>query len=136
MAVKKNPPLQAIEIDPAVQAYLGAGQQTRLNERREKEMSLSKAQRAKRARDKARSKATYDLPAAIKEQVEQIAGEYRIPKSQLVAFLLDHALRAYARGEIDLQPHLRPSRVPRFEMFLQLPDTSNADEWQHWQGRF
>ena len=136
MAVKKNAPLQDLGMDPAVQAYLGNGQQVRLNEQREREKSLSKSQRRKRKRDKARIKATYDLPAGIKEQVENIAAEYRIPKSQLVAFLLDRALREYAQGKIDLQPHLRPSRVPRFEMFLKLPEESKADEWMRWQGHF
>ena len=128
MAVKKDTPLQDIRIDPAVQAYLGIEKQTKVNERRVKEMSLTRAQRRKRAKDAARIKATYDLPEAIKLEIEKIATKYDIPKSQIVAFLLWHALRQYKHGDIDLMPYLRPSRVPRFTNFLVLPEESE-EEW-------
>ncbi len=129
MAVKKDAPLQDIEIDAAVQAYLARETQAEVNARRKKEMKLTRAQRRKREKDAARTKATYDLPETIKERIEVIATEFGIPKSQLAAFFLDHAIREYDIGRIDLRPYLRPSRVPRFESFLILPGDANDDGW-------
>ena len=131
MAVKKkkNAPLQEIELDAAVQAYLETGTQAEINARREKEVGLSKSKRKKRERDKKRSRVWYDLPGEIIQRVEEIAAEYDIPKSQLAAFLLDRALREYDNGDFNLSKYLRPSRHPRFASILVLPDDAD-DGWE------
>ncbi len=128
MAVKKRKdrPEQGLNIDPAVQAYLSGGAQAEVNARRVAAMDLSQAQRRKRARDKARNRCYYDLPMDIGDRIAEIADEYGIPKSQLVAFLLDIAIRALDAG-MDLRPYLRPSRVPRFEWFLALPEDEQVE---------
>ena len=125
MAVKKDKreaPLQEIKLDPAVQAYMSQGEQAEMDAQREKEVSLTAAQRRKRKKDAKRTRAIYDLPPLITNQIDAIAEDEGIPKSQLVAFLLHHALQDFAAGEIDLSPYKRFSRVPRFEWMLDLPD--------------
>jgi hypothetical protein len=119
---KKNAPLQEINLDPAVQAYMGQGEQAALNAQREKEQNLTAAQRRKRKQDQQRVRAYYDLPLAIKNRVIEIAEGEGVPTSQLAAFLLQHALQTYQAGEIDIAPYKRNSRVPRFEWMLALPE--------------
>ena len=130
MAIKKqkDQPEQGLNVDPAVQAYLSGGAQAEVNARRVAAMGLSQAQRRKRARDAARSKATYDLPAELIARIDKVAAEYDVPKNQVAAFFLDHALRQYETGRVDLTPYLRPSRVPRFSQFLRLPEEP-SDDW-------
>lgn len=119
---KKDAPLQEIKLDPAVAAYMSNGHQAEINTQREKEMGMTAAQRRRREKEKKRVRAIYDLPSAIKERVIEIAAEEGVPPSQLAAFLLHHALRAYDASEIDLSSHKRLSRVPRYEWFLDLPE--------------
>jgi hypothetical protein len=122
MAVKRDAPKQKLQIDPAVEAYMSGdvGQQ-QASQIQKKEKSLTAYQRRKRTRDEARIKATYDLPVEIKRQLEGVAEEHGIPKSHLAAFLLDHAIRIYNDGGINLDPYLAPSRSPGFENSLVLP---------------
>ena len=70
-------------------------------------------------------KVTYDLPEHITDQINKIAaqfGDKGVPQNQVVAFLLDFALSQYEAENINLNPHLKPSIVPRFSFFLALPD--------------
>ncbi len=127
MAIRKGKdiPEQEISLDPAVAIHLQNTAQTLVDSKRHKEQNLTAAQRRKRAKDASRNKVTYDLPQHITDRLEDIAGQFGdrgIPQNQLVAFFLDFALHHYDENGIELNPHLKPSIVPRFSFFLALPN--------------
>lgn len=122
MAVKKPDERMDIPInpedDPAVQAALGP-RRDGVYDKIARARKLTDAQRKKLARDAARNKVTYDLPAGLIEQIELMAKDvYKCPPSHLAALLLRQGLKAIASGELNVYEHRVPSRVPRFEYFL------------------
>ena len=130
MAVKKeakNAPQQEIKLDPAVAAYMSNGHQAAADAQREKEVNLTAAQRRKRKFDRARTKATYDLPLEIKEKLRNIADTESVPVSHLVALFLHEAVRRYDAGEYDVTEYKEHSRHPAFEFALALPATDPSE---------
>jgi hypothetical protein len=125
---KKNAPLQEINLDPAVQAYMSLGDQAEMAAQIEKEKDLTEYQRRKRKRDAARVKATYDLTAWVKESIEKISTNHEIPKSNLANVFLAEALARYVAGEIDLEIYKQPSRNPRFEWVLEIAASPPFEE--------
>ena len=107
---------QTVTLDPAVAAILGDG------DRRERERRLGRAERRKRARDRARSKATYDLPDRIIDEIKRVAERESCSASSLVGFLLAYGLNALEQGTLSLEGHFKPSRSPRFDWILEIPD--------------
>lgn len=109
-------------LDPAV-ADLLAGM-----ELRQAEAQLPRKERERKARERAKiearreKRATYDLPPAVRQQVNQLAEELRLPASQLVTLALARFLQDYALGRIDLNELLRPSRSPRYDWNLAIPE--------------
>lgn len=131
MAIKNMP--QELQIDAAVQAYVGGGEEDEMARQRQKEARLTAAQRRKRAKDTARNKATYDLPEVLTQQIEALAAEHKVPKSQLVALFLEKGLALVLRGELNLELYKVPSRVPRFEFFLSTsPKMEYPTGWGKW----
>jgi hypothetical protein len=127
MAIKKdkNNSMQDISLDPAIAIHLQNAAQLAADEKRQKETNLTAAQRRKRKKDASRNKVTYDLPEHITDRINAIAsqfGEKGVPQNQVVAFLLNFALHHYDDQDIDLNPYLKPSIVPRFSFFLELPE--------------
>ncbi len=109
-------------LDPAV-ADLLAGM-----EQRQSEAALPRREREKKARERAKiqsrrdQRATYDLPPGIRQQIKDLAEEQRVPASQIVTLALGRFLQAYAAGEIDLGQWKTPSRSPRYDWNLDIPD--------------
>jgi len=129
MAVKKNKkdtPLQGIEVDPVVETYLAQGRQAEVNAQVGKELKLTEYKRRKRKFDKARVKATYDLPKKVKESIEEIAEQEGVPVSHLAALFLHHAVQMYKAGGFALNPYKAISRHPAFRYSLVL----NQDSWE------
>lgn len=109
-------------LDPAV-ADLLAGM-----EQRQSEAALPRREREKKARERAKiqsrkdQRATYDLPPGIRQQIKDLAEEQRVPASQIVTLALGQFLQAYAAGEVDFS-HLKiPSRSPRYDWNLDIPE--------------
>jgi hypothetical protein len=65
---------------------------------------------------------TYDLPPGLRERFKDLAGEQGIPASQLVTLALARFLRDLEEGKVDLGPYKQPSRSPRYDWNLVLPD--------------
>ncbi len=72
-----------------------------------------------RSWDKARSKATFDLPAALIARIGEIAGELvathpgaRVRTSDVARLLLEAGLKQYDAGEISVELH--PQRFTLF----------------------
>jgi len=72
-----------------------------------------------------RSKATYDLPKRVIMAVDKIASAEGIARSDVVAWAIADLLRRYRAGEVDWSECKGPSRSPRTEWKLELPE-----EWQ------
>ena len=129
MAVKKGKIPQALSIDPAVEAAFGRSPDSadpvygRMDAVR-RARNQTPGQRRKAARDEARNKATYDLPADLSELVSQIAARFSVPVSQVAALLMTAGLQSIAAGRLDLRDlELRPSRSPRYDwVFAELPE--------------
>lgn len=128
MAIRKGKdfPQQSIQIDPAVAVHLHNPRQNAVDAKRQKELGLTAAQRRKRQKDTQRVRDWYDLPVEVKKRIQEISDQYCIPKSQLAAHFLTRAIELYDNGAIDLNAHLKPSIVPRFKFFLDLPEKKNG----------
>lgn len=109
-------------LDPAV-AELLAGM-----EQRQIETGLPRRQREKLARERAKiaarrdQRATYDLPPDIRARVKTLAEAERLPASQLVTLALVRFLQDYDAGRLDLGVFKQPSRSPRYDWNLVLPE--------------
>jgi hypothetical protein len=77
----------------------------------------------KRSADRARSKATYDIPPDLAKSVETLAGGLKCSKSDIVTFAVADLLARCEAGTVDLQGHLQPhGRSPRFAFKLSRSD--------------
>ena len=109
-------------LDPAVADLLTGMEQ------RQAESQLPRRERERKARERAKiqarkeKRATYDLPPVVRQQINQLAEDQRLPASQLVTLALARFLQEYERGEIDLNELKRPSRSPRYDWNLFLPE--------------
>ena len=91
----------------------------------ENRAALSKKQK----RDRARQKATYDLPPALQDAIGAIAKREDTSASQVVALFLAYAADAYLRKEPILTAGLAErthAGTPRFSWNLQTPPSWTA----------
>lgn len=127
MAIKKNAPLQPL-VDQAVQAAIGAGGESDPVysglQRLQQAKTMSPGKVKKKARDKARTKVTFDWPAWLIERLEALASEddNTFPMNQLAAVLAIEGLRSVERGALVLEERKYPSRTPAFRWFLRVDD--------------
>jgi hypothetical protein len=88
----------------------------------------SPREQAHRQRERARIQArreqrvTYDLPPVLRQRVQALSEELRIPASQLAALALGRFLNEFASGGVDLGAYKQPSLSPRYEWNLKLPN--------------
>jgi hypothetical protein len=89
---------------------------------------LSERKLARKAREQAKIRArrpqrvTYDLPPALRERIKDLADEQRVPASQLVTLALARFLKDLEEGKLDLGVYKQPSRSPRYDWNLVLPE--------------
>lgn len=109
-------------LDPAV-ADLLAGM-----EQKQAESQLPRRVREKKARERAKIQArrshrvTYDLPPVVRQKIKKIAEDEGLPASQIVSFALVRFLTNHALGNIDFGIYKQPSRSPRYDWNLVIPD--------------
>lgn len=79
----------------------------------------------KRERERMQSRrarrVTYDLPPELREQLNQLSNQLRIPASQLAALAIVRFLSDWESENIDLPQYKRPSLSPRYDWNLELP---------------
>ena len=81
----------------------------------------------KQKRDRKRKRVMYDIDPTIKEVVQLLAKREDTSASQLVELLIVYGIRAYLRGDEELQEALAlesrtRSRTPRFYWDLEIPE--------------
>ena len=109
-------------LDPAVAGLLSD------MENRQSEAALPRREREKKARERAKmsarrdQRATFDLPPALRQRIMELAETERLPASQLVTLALARFLQDLSAGGLDLTPLKQPSRSPRFDWNLVLPE--------------
>lgn len=107
-------------LDPTV-AELLAGM-----EQRQVEAQLPLRTRQKKARERAKiqsrkeSRATYDLPPALRSAIRELAAEHNLPISQLVSLALIRFLTDYSVEKVDLGQYKKPSHSPKYDWVLDL----------------
>jgi hypothetical protein len=112
-----------IILDPAV-----AGLLTDM-EHRQSDAALPRREREKKARETAKmrarrdQRATFDLPPTLRQQLMEKAEAERLPASQLVTLALVRLFQDLSAGSLDLVPFKQPSRSPRYDWNLVLPET-------------
>ncbi len=110
-------------LDPAVADLLSDLEQ------KQAETKLPRREREKKVRERAKIQArreqrvTYDLPPHIRQNVKDLAEKEGVPASQLVTMALLHFLRDLAQQQVDLGQYKQPSRSPRYDWNLVLPDS-------------
>lgn len=97
-------------------------------EEKHAETQLPRRLREKKARERSKiqsrrdQRATYDLPPRIRRQIKELAENLRLPASQLVTLALMRFLEDYQHGQINLAEYKQPSRSPRYDWNLILPE--------------
>lgn len=71
---------------------------------------------------------SYELPADMKDNIDDVAGEIGVPKSQLVAALLLVGFDALESGDLDLAEYLSQSRSPLYRYVIDLEKLKN--DWK------
>ena len=110
-------------LDPAVASLLTD------MEHRQSDAALPRREREKKAREKAKmrarrdQRATFDLPLSLRQQLMEKAEAERLPASQLVTLALVRLFQDLSAGSLDLAPFKQPSRSPRYDWNLVLPET-------------
>jgi hypothetical protein len=85
-------------------------------------------ERVHQAREKEKIRArrdqrvTYDLPPALRKRIKALAGERRLPASQLVTLALLRFLNDYAAGKVPLEAYQQPSASNRYDWNLVFPE--------------
>ncbi len=88
---------------------------------------IAQRRQAKMKRERERMQArrerrvTYDLPPELRERLNQLSSELRIPASQLAALAIMRFVSDWETGSIDLPQYKRPSLSPRYDWNLELP---------------
>ena len=109
-------------LDPAVASLLPD------MEHRQSDAALPRREREKKARERAKirarreQRATFDLPPALRQRIMDLAEAERLPASQLVTLALVRLFQDLSAGSLDLAPFKQPSRSPRYDWNLSLPD--------------
>lgn len=109
-------------LDPAVADLLSNMEQ------KQADAQLSRGERRKRNREKAKiaarraQRATFDLPPTVRQNIKRLAERERIPASQLAALALIRFLDDLEKGLVDLAVYKEPSRSPRYDWNLVFPD--------------
>ena len=109
-------------LDPAVAGLLND------MEHRQSDAALPRRQREKKARERAKirarreQRATFDLPPSLRQRIMDMAEAERLPASQLVTLALARFLQDLSAGAVELSPLKQPSRSPRYDWNLVLPE--------------
>jgi hypothetical protein len=113
-------------LDPAVADLLTGMEQ------KQAEYMLPRRARLKKSREQAKIaarrelRATYDLPPALRQRVRLVAEKERLPASQLVTLALVRFFADLDDAKVDLAEYKQPSRSPRYDWNLVLPEDSLA----------
>ena len=90
------------------------------------------ARRAEREREKMAARkerrVTYDLPSSLRNGIQTLSAELRIPASQLAALAIARFLTDYQNSEIDLGLYKTPSRSPRYDWNLEIHEASTKSK--------
>jgi hypothetical protein len=109
-------------LDPAVADLLSGMEQ------KQAESQLPRREREKKVRERAKiqarrdQRATYDLPPGLRARIKEMSDKERLPASQLVTLALIRFLSDLESGRVDLSDFKQPSRSPRYDWNLVLPD--------------
>jgi hypothetical protein len=97
-------------------------------ESRQADLSLPRRERQKKSREAAKIRArreqrvTYDLPPEVRQRMKELAESEGVPASQVVTLALLRFLDDYAGKKVDLAVYKVPSRSPRYDWNLNLPE--------------
>lgn len=130
MIEKNNKGFLSGSLDPAVQAALGNGS------KRQAERSLSRGERKRLLREKAKAearkgrRALYDLPELLIDEVKDLGAKYGTSASQIAMLALWLFLQAEKGDKVsgyECKVDVREFRVlakknPKFEYVIYLPD--------------
>jgi hypothetical protein len=103
-------------------------------ERRQFESQLPRREKEKKTREREKINArrdrrvTYDLPPEIRNRVMILSEQLSIPASQLVTLALVQFLEEYDSEKIDLSIYKIPSRSPRYDWNLIIPNLLTGND--------
>jgi hypothetical protein len=109
-------------LDPAVANLLSDMEQ------KQAEAQLPRREREKKVRERAKiqarrdQRATYDLPPGLRARIKDMSDEERLPASQIVTLALVRLLSDLESGRVSLSDFKQPSRSPRYDWNLVLPE--------------
>jgi hypothetical protein len=80
----------------------------------------------KPTRQQDRTVGRYDMPKWVKAEILAISQNYKAPASGLASLFLKHAIEAYHRGEIEVEPHLTDTDSLKFLYGIDVGDKSEG----------
>ena len=107
---------------PDMGDLLTGGTETEPQERPVSKEEQKKAKEQERIKKRLPRRATYDLPAGMKDEITEIAKENETTASQVAAFLLNEGLKLLDEGLIDLDEHKEESTSIRWKYTLRIDD--------------
>lgn len=102
------------KLETLEQAQAQAHRTSREQAHRQREQARTQSRRERRV--------TYDLPPLLRRRLQALSEELRIPASQLAALAIGRFLNDHAIGAVDLGVYKQPSRSPRYDWNLRLPN--------------
>ena len=119
MTPRRNPfdtpePVPAVTAPPSIYDSLRVAVPRKRNRRWEKEHLIQKV-------------VYRGVDPKLALQVKTIAGDLLVPEGEVARALLEHALRAYAEGDLDLNPCPNPLRM-RMTLFPSSDSSRNRDK--------
>ena len=109
-------------LDPAVADLLS------VMEQKQSFQQLSRKERHKKNREhekitaRREQRATYDLPPIVRQIIKEMADTHAVPASQIVTLALARFIQDINNGKVDLSDYKHPSRSPRYDWNLVLPE--------------
>jgi len=117
-------------LDPAVADLLSGMEQ------KQSLQQLSRKERQKKNKEHAKitarreQRATYDLPPFIRQMIKEMAENNAVPASQIVTLALVRFINDIQEGKVDIGDYKQPSRSPRYDWNLVLPEGLYPQEIQ------
>ncbi len=102
------------DLDPAITAVLGEAA------RKQRIRQLPKSEQVKARRDAARQRTIYEIPAALKREVEKIAMQEGLSPSSVVILLLADGVRRYQADHVSFHNLKIASRSPRYAYVIDM----------------
>ena len=110
-------------LDPAVADLLSGMEQKQSFQQLSRKERQKKNKEHEKITARREQRATYDLPPLIRQKIKDMAEKNAVPASQIVTLALLRFMADLSEGRVDISEYKQPSRSPRYDWNLVLPES-------------